>query len=137
MNGDEMEYLHSESVDERRCSHRQAERLVSAAYRSPPSKACSWPSVSCSQPAISTPLSSASLYICNQQTKTHIYIYIHIYIYRYTTERERERKIYIHINIPAVLEPDLDLLRLDVGEDRAFADELLAAHGAGLGTVMV
>ena len=34
---------------------------------------------------------------------------------------------------PSVLEPDLDLLGLDVAEDGAVPDDLLAAEGAGLG----
>ena len=41
------------------------------------------------------------------------------------SQRETEKE-----NIPAILEPDLDLLGFDVGENRAFANELLAAHGA-------
>ena len=39
--------------------------------------------------------------------------------------------------IPSVLEPNFDLLRLDVGENGTLPDKLLAAHGAGLGAVMV
>ncbi|BAS85430.1 Os03g0640825 [Oryza sativa Japonica Group] len=38
---------------------------------------------------------------------------------------------------PAVLEPDLDLLGLDVAEYGALADELLAAERAGLGALAV
>ena len=39
-------------------------------------------------------------------------------------ERERE--------VPAVLEPDFDLLGLDIREDRALTDQLLSSQGAGL-----
>jgi len=39
--------------------------------------------------------------------------------------------------IPSVLEPNFDLLRLDVGENGTLPDKLLAAHGAWLGAVMV
>ena len=41
------------------------------------------------------------------------------------------------ICIPSVLEPNFDLFGLNVGEDRALADELLAANGAGFGAVMI
>lgn len=41
------------------------------------------------------------------------------------------------ISKPAVLEPDFDLLRLDVGENGALPDQLLPAHGAGLGTLSI
>lgn len=39
--------------------------------------------------------------------------------------------------VPAILEPDFDLLGLDVGENGAVFDELLAANGAGLGALVV
>jgi hypothetical protein len=39
--------------------------------------------------------------------------------------------------VPAVLEPDLDLLGVDAGEDGAVADQLLAAQRARLGALVV
>ncbi|RWW68044.1 hypothetical protein BHE74_00024460 [Ensete ventricosum] len=39
--------------------------------------------------------------------------------------------------LPSVLEPDLDLLRLDVGEDGALPYELLSFQGAGLRALVV
>ncbi|RRT41340.1 hypothetical protein B296_00032903 [Ensete ventricosum] len=39
--------------------------------------------------------------------------------------------------LPSVLEPDLDLLRLDVGEDGALPYELLSLQGAGLRALVV
>jgi hypothetical protein len=41
------------------------------------------------------------------------------------------------IVIPAILEPDLDLLGLDVGENGALSDQLLPAQRAGLGALSI
>jgi hypothetical protein len=39
--------------------------------------------------------------------------------------------------LPPVLEPDFDLLWLNVGQHRRLTDELLSSDGAGLGTLMI
>lgn len=49
----------------------------------------------------------------------------------------REMEIRKQVAVPSVLEPDFDLLRLDVGENRALANELLATHRTGLWALMV
>ena len=39
--------------------------------------------------------------------------------------------------LPAILEPNFDLLWLDMGENGAFSDELLTAQGTGFGAFMI
>jgi hypothetical protein len=43
----------------------------------------------------------------------------------------------LFLSTSSILEPDFDLLGLDVGKDWTFSDELLATEGAGLGAVVV
>jgi len=50
---------------------------------------------------------------------------------------EREGLVVPATHAPAVLEPDLDLLGLDVAEYGALPDELLPAQRAGLGALAV
>jgi hypothetical protein len=48
-----------------------------------------------------------------------------------------ERGVVSGLYVPAVLEPDLDLLGLDVAEDGAVPDKLLPAQRGGLGALVV
>ncbi|RRT76348.1 hypothetical protein B296_00018591 [Ensete ventricosum] len=68
--------------------------------------------------------------------------------YTRNKDKDRHKNIFFPANsnfhhrcsidpLPSVLEPDLDLLRLDVGEDRTFPYELLPSQGARLRALAV
>lgn len=81
---------------------------------------------------ISNFLTQILVLICNKVQKVQ-YVNI-IWIMQEKNWRKHRR---VCCDVPSVLEPNLDLLRLNIGENGTLSDELLAAQGTGFGAFMV
>lgn len=53
------------------------------------------------------------------------------------TLKGSKKKGLIKLKIPSILKPDFDLLRLDIGENGALSDQLLATNGTGFRTFVI
>lgn len=129
-----MTSLHLVFVGERRYSHTPAVKPASADDHSPPLTVYSLLSTSYSQLEGVKLLFFVFLYTCTTyQNKTQFQLNFKNNNHNNKSQIKLKKIIYI----PSVLKPNLDLLGLDVGENRTFSDELLAAHRTWFRTIMI